>query len=253
MALIEMDFATGVGEHYEEILLWENASPSASMSSQLITLSDDYTQYDLIKVVFKCAASGADNSKRYIRNVYQTPEDIQNTQNDVNYACAGLGRRGASTSVCDFIGIGTSNTNVNYYHLDTANLIIPLSIYGVRKVGGSADNEGELIWTNPNDTLTLASGQITLSSNLSNFTKLRIRWYVGGSSAVTRDEAKECEALIPVAIIPTGATNAPGIGGVVGNTGSRYFYHNSGDADNTLRCQVSIATSFVPYEIYGIK
>ena len=118
---------------------------------------------------------------------------------------------------------------------------------------GSSDNEGTLIWTNPNSTLTLASGQITLTDNLSSYTKLRIKWYVGGASAQTRDEAKECEALIPVAIIPTGATNAPGIGGVVGNVGARYFYHNSGDADNTLRNQVSISSSFVPYEIYGIK
>lgn len=118
---------------------------------------------------------------------------------------------------------------------------------------GSSDNEGTLIWTNPNSTLTLASGQITLTDNLSNYTKIRIKWYVGGSSAQTRDEAKECEVLIPVAIIPTGVTNAPGIGGVIGNASARYFYHNSGDADNTLRTQVSITSSFVPYKIYGIK
>ena len=148
MALIEMDFATGIGEHYEEIVLWENSNPSTYISSQLITLSDDYTQYNLIKVVFKCASSGADDSKRYIRNVYQTPEDIQNTQNAVNYACAGFGRRGSSTSICDFIGIGTSNTNVNYYHLDTANLIIPLYIYGIKKVGGSGDNNLVIICPN---------------------------------------------------------------------------------------------------------
>ena len=118
--------------------------------------------------------------------------------------------------------------------------------------GGGGGETGTLIWTNPNSTLTLASGQITLSSNLSNFSKIRIKWYVGGSSAQTRDEAKECEVLIPVAIIPTGVTNAPGIGGVVGNAGVRYIYHNSGDANNTLRTQASIATAFVPWEIYGI-
>ena len=131
MAFIRASQGGGDGG-LSETLLWGNPNPSASMSSRLITLSDDYTQYDLIKVVFKCASSGADDSKRYIRNVYQTPEDIQNTQNAVNYACAGLGRKGSNTSICDFIGIGTSNTNVNYYHLDTSNLIIPLSIYGVR-------------------------------------------------------------------------------------------------------------------------
>ena len=118
--------------------------------------------------------------------------------------------------------------------------------------GGGGGDEGTLIWTNPNSTLTLASGQITLDSNLSNFSKIRIKWYLGGATAQTRDEAKECEVLIPVAIIPTGAANAPGIGGVIGNAGVRYIYHNSGDANNTLRTQVSITTAFVPWEIYGI-
>ena len=126
----------------------------------------------------------------------------------------------------------------------------------LRKSGssGGGGSQGTLIWSNSNTTLTLASGQITLSSNLSNFTKIRIKWYVGGSSAVTRDETKECEALIPVAIIPTGSfAGAPGIGGVVGNTGCRYFNRNNGDADNTLRQTASIATAYVPWEIYGIS
>ena len=172
MSIIKQDFGKlSGGETLVETLLWQNPSPSTTVSSGILTLSDDYTKYDLIKIVFKCNASGADDSKRYIRNVYQTPEDIQNTQNEVNYACAGLGRRGSSTSICDFIGLGTADTNVNYYHLDTANLIIPLSIYGVRY----ADNPilvEDTLWEETS-TSSQAAKNVTLSSSMDNYKYLK--------------------------------------------------------------------------------
>lgn len=49
MALIEMDFATGIGEHYEETVLWENPSPSSNFSAQTITLSQSMGDFDMLK------------------------------------------------------------------------------------------------------------------------------------------------------------------------------------------------------------
>lgn len=120
--------------------------------------------------------------------------------------------------------------------------------------GGGSGDKGTLIWTNPNSTLTLATGLITLGSNLSNFSKIRVKWYVGGSSAVTRDEEKEVETIMPISIIPlnTALAGAPGLSGVTNTAIYRYFHHNSGDADNTVRTQCAQATACVPYKIYGI-
>jgi hypothetical protein len=118
--------------------------------------------------------------------------------------------------------------------------------------GGGGGETGTLIWSNPNSTLTLASGQITFSDNLSNYTKLRIKWYGGGTTVQTRDETKEMELLIPVANIPTGANYSCGLCYVYSSVFNRYFYKNAGDADNTLRTNAGYATCCVPWEIYGI-
>lgn len=123
----------------------------------------------------------------------------------------------------------------------------------LKQDGGGGGETGTLIWTNPNSSVTLDAGQITLDSNLSNFSKIRVKWYFGGTSA-TWDETKECETIIPISqISTTGFNNSVGLGGISGNSFVRTFYQNAGDANNTLRTYASrLSTDLVPYKIYGI-
>ena len=56
--LIDMDYGTSSGGSLPiETTLWENSSPTSSMTTQTITLSDDITNYDYLKVEYRQTTS----------------------------------------------------------------------------------------------------------------------------------------------------------------------------------------------------
>lgn len=65
MALINMNFSAG-GADLVETTLWTNPNTSASFSSQEVTLSDEYTNYDYIKFYYLGYGSSADTEMCYL-------------------------------------------------------------------------------------------------------------------------------------------------------------------------------------------
>lgn len=48
------------GKPYQKTVLWENSSPTSDFASQAVTLSDDITNYDVIRFTYKDSKSGTD-------------------------------------------------------------------------------------------------------------------------------------------------------------------------------------------------
>lgn len=145
MALIEMDFAGSGSEHYEETLLWTNPSPTSDFADQTITLANDITNYDFLKLLWiynkSTITSGSNLYSELIPVSKLISSGVYDTQNVSRYlfgARVGQTHKGRAIVYATSTSVRiTANWNLNSSGTDNASCI-PYQIIGVKKVGGSS-------------------------------------------------------------------------------------------------------------------
>jgi len=64
--LCELRKKGGGGGKYTETVLWTNPSPNSTMARTTVTLSDDWSNYDYLKIPVKLLAADANEAKAYV-------------------------------------------------------------------------------------------------------------------------------------------------------------------------------------------
>ena len=133
--LIDMDYGTGSGGSSPvETTLWENSSPTSSMTAQTITLSDDITNYDYLKVEYRQTTS-VDTRSTLVFTVNDFIINGVYTEVSPKFT---LGLRGSSANQARPICYATNTTIYlqNCYAIGATNSAsvscIPLKISGVK-------------------------------------------------------------------------------------------------------------------------
>ena len=77
------------GKRFDETTLWTNSSPTSSFAAQVVTLSDDYTNYDYIKVVYAFATTAQTGGN--VKSALMSSADISAGEgNGLHLALGGL-------------------------------------------------------------------------------------------------------------------------------------------------------------------
>lgn len=120
------------GGTLSETLLWSNSSPSSNFAGQTITLSQDYANFEYLKVNYTVNKGGTVYSILYDINLVKDADGTANhpyiTISGFNGASA-LGRRGQVVATNQIkwqgaAGIGGTTTSTSY--------LIPTAIYGLK-------------------------------------------------------------------------------------------------------------------------
>ena len=139
MAVIDMDFAMGNGEHYEETVLWTNSNPTSNQGDVTIELSDSMSNYDYIKFVVRRATSDSSETE----DIYSVSDVRKSTGvNGTWYIC-----------LMSFVsGTGTYCRRIQYISDTSIKALTPyvvgssasgvdatilIKVVGLKKVGGN--------------------------------------------------------------------------------------------------------------------
>jgi hypothetical protein len=156
-----------------ETVLWENSAPTSAFSAQTITLSDDITNYDELKVIYR--ASTSDTDTKYVKI------SVDNFLKPMSGSFKQFGFYGAynnaswcrvanydsDTSIRFGDGCGVKGTSTNN------STVIPIKIIGIKKI---PYNRTQLVdfYSASNDTVlcTLGDAIFTIETNSNGYAKV---------------------------------------------------------------------------------
>lgn len=199
-----------VGEgNFQETELWQNSAPTASFSSQEVTLSDDMTNYDYIRVYWRYSTSDTTESselmsvsdfqqsgttrkpnmaigvrtssptKRGVNFMSNTSVGFASAVSDAGNVANGNAIPTKITGLSPIVVSGTKTITQNGTGIDVANYeFVDVNV----PEGGSLDET--TLWTNPSPTSNFSGTTITLSDAISNYDYIKIatRDYITASS-----------------------------------------------------------------------
>lgn len=275
-----------VGEGtFQETELWQNSAPTASFSAQSVTLSDDITNYDYIRVYWRYSTSDTTESselmsvsdfqqsettgkpnmaigvrtssptKRGVNFMSNTSVGFASAVSDAGNVANGNAIPTKITGLSPIVVSGTKTITQNGTGIDVANYeFVDVNVSG----GGSLDET--ILWTNPNPTSDFAQQSITLSDDIDNYDYIKIE--VKGNTSSTWSAPNIC-ILCSVEDFKTTSSTAghsriaAGIRATSG-TYTRLFDYND---DTTINASNSVQVSTggntnntnVPIKISGLK
>ncbi len=118
-------------------ILWENPSPSASFSSQAISVSGDYTEYVIVTNGYTSETAYSSFRLKRGESVNHCSVSI-GENNSNNFWCnrRRFASSGAGSSHIISVGSGAYKSQ-GYTTLSSSDVSeVPVRIYGVRKLGG---------------------------------------------------------------------------------------------------------------------
>lgn len=134
--------AGGGGAKQTETVLWTNSSPTSNFADQNVTLSDSMSNYDYLKFTYKKATNNATSTSAVF-----SVSDVKNFADESVYGQIGgesatdwyMSRMlwyvsDTSVKISTAWGLNRANSANNSY-------IIPLSIIGIKNMGGIRTNE----------------------------------------------------------------------------------------------------------------
>ena len=173
----------GGGGKLEETVLWTNPSPTATFATQTITLSDDMTKYDFLKIEWDAATDQTSSADNMIIPVV----DFINSRSSATY-----GPNYTLTSLYNGSTFGriTYYVSDNQIYIESAYRIkndstqnkatIPLKIYGMKygnKRPVTPSGTRTLLWENPSPSSSLTSLTVTLPQSVNDFAYIEVKWY----------------------------------------------------------------------------
>lgn len=173
----------GGGGKLEETVLWTNPSPTAAFATQTITLSDDMTKYDFLKIEWNAATDQTSSADNMIIPIV----DYINTNNSATYMPNYTLTSKYNGSTFGRITYYVSDNQIyieNAYRIkndSTQNkATIPLKIYGMKygnKRPVTPSGTRTLLWENPDPSVSFAAQTITLPQSVNNFAYIEVIWY----------------------------------------------------------------------------
>ncbi len=168
----------GGSSELQETVLWTNSSPTSTMASGTITLSQSYEDFDFVKIRF-LSINSTSQTVNSVKSIYMTPTDLYNTRNTNLDAAAGLSRRGQSNFVVGrFIYTDGSYTVIKHITGENQGGII-LDISGLKFSKPKPSGTETVLWTNSSPAAAFAAQNVTLSDSINNYRYIKIVWYGG--------------------------------------------------------------------------
>lgn len=280
-----------VGEGtFQETTLWENSSPTASFSGQAVTLSDDITNYDYVRIYWNNNTSSSENASIIvptdimamsgavagsIQITLGSRTSVDNRVRIVRYSSdtdliigdnRSVGEAGGNnngiipikiTGLSPIVVSGTKTITENGTGIDVANYeYVDVNVPG----GGSL--EETLLWENSTPSSSYGENTITLSDSVQNYDYLRFEFTRGTTNPeifsviYTVDELDNTaqnangEKLSSPTIYVSGTGNYTRILSKLSDT-SILFSHCK--KYGTGIDTVNSDTTLMPYKVFGLK